>query len=231
MGGCDADQGFPVNPPGGGLQPTAGVATGGGHGTVGASVQGRVCMITTDPRALGDCAVTGAAGLIVSLGGATTTTTANGSFVLATPAATNGLVFNVTGANVVPSTQAFSAVNTIPVFTTALFDQVLAANGVQLPGGSGSIFASVLDSSGNPIANVTASAVPASAFPPLFDGSTPTTFGQSQTGQLGIVFFPGLTTNSPTTLTFSDLTSGQESTVGGVQVFDGGITFVEQPIL
>jgi hypothetical protein len=43
------------------------------------------------------------------------------------------------------------------------------------------------------------------------------------------VFFPGATTVGPTTLGFTD-SARQESTVGGVQVFDGGVTFVSSPI-
>ena len=49
------------------------------------------------------------------------------------------------------------------------------------------------------------------------------------TGTSGIVFFPGLTTLGPASLNFAG-SQGQESTVDGVQVFDGGITFVSAPL-
>lgn len=220
----DVPSDLPVNPQGG-----IGTQTGGGGGTA-QLVIGRVCLITADPRALGTCATTGAGGLTVSLAGITTTTSASGAFTMQAPTATNGLVFNVSGTGVVPAAQAFSPTNTIPALSQDLFNQILAANSVQVPAGSGSIFASVIDRSGQPVANVTAMSTPASTSPPLFDGTTPTTFGTSQTGQRGIVFFPGLTTLGPVSLTFTDVTSGRETTVDGVQVFDGGITFVSAPI-
>jgi hypothetical protein len=223
---------LPVNPPSGDTAPVAGTAV---HGVSGLGsnlliVSGRVCLITADPRALTKCASTGADGLVVTLAGATTTTLSDGVFSLAAPIATNNLVFNVSGSGVIASSQAFSVNNVIPVIQRDVFNQILAQNNLALPVGAGSIFATVVDRFGNPVAGVTATSTPSSASPPLFDGVTPTTFGQSQTGQMGIVFFPGLTTNGPTSLTFSDLTSGQETTVGGVQVFDGGLTFVEAPL-
>jgi hypothetical protein len=220
----DFPSGLPVQPQGGiGTQP-------GGTGQTGGFVIGRVCLITTDPRALASCASTGAQGMTVTLAGVTATTSTTGAFTLPAPTATNGLVFSVTGTTVVPAAQAFSPVNTIPALSSDLFNQILAANSVQIPSGSGSIIAAVVTRSGQPAANVTAMSTPASTSPPLFDGTTPTTFATSQTGQAGIVFFPGLTTIGPVSLTFTDITSGLETTVDGVQVFDGGITFVSAPL-
>jgi hypothetical protein len=40
------------------------------------------------------------------------------------------------------------------------------------------------------------------------------------------VFLPGVTAG-PASVTFSDLASASETTVDGIQVVDGGITFVD----
>ena len=47
------------------------------------------------------------------------------------------------------------------------------------------------------------------------------------TGTQGVVFFSGAPTTVPVNVTFIDPQSHTETTVGGVQVIDGGITFVE----
>jgi hypothetical protein len=210
--GDPPDDDYPVLPGGGFGVPTAG------------SIAGRVCLIMADPRALDTCADTGADNITVALGSATTTTAANGAFALVPPPGSN-LVFTVSGPSIVTSSQMFSPTNLIPAINADLFDQVLAANGIVLSPGSGSIFGSVFVR-GVPAAGVTVASTPSPAFGPFFDGTTPTTFGLDETGVRGVVFLPGVTVG-PASVTFSDLATAGETTVEGIQVVDGGITFVD----
>ena len=200
-----------------------------GHGSgvpgeTSGAISGRVCLIMTDPRALATCADSGADNLTVSLGGVTAVTAANGAFTLVPPTGSN-LAFTVSGPTIVTSTQLFSPTNVIPAINADLFDEVLAANGIVLAPGSGSIFGSVL-SRGVPAAGITAASTPSPAFGPFFDGTTPTSFTLDATGARGVVFLPGVTVG-PASVTFSDLSSESETTVDGIEVVDGGITFVD----
>lgn len=194
--------------------------------STGATITGRVCVITSDATALAACATTGAGGLTVRFGTAIATTADNGTFVLSAAASPN-IAFNVTGPAIVPSTRAFTVPTTIPVLTQQLFDQVLAQNGIVLSGGTGSIFASVINSAGQPVSGVTVNATPSPLFGPFFDGTTPAGFTLNGTGARGVVFLPGMSTASPATITFTDSGATNETTVAGIQVIDGGITFTD----
>jgi hypothetical protein len=213
----DADNDYPVAPQGGG--------TPGGGGTSAPALRGRVCLVT-DPRFLATCAETGAGGLTVAIGNGTATTTDNGSFVMGTPTGGATSTVSVTGAGIVPATTPLTAAAQIPVLNQALFDQMVLATGITTTNGSGSILATVRRGA-EPVPGVTATATPSPAFGPFFDGTTPTGFTLDPTGTQGVVFFSGAATNAPVNVTFTDPARQTETTVGGVQVIDGGITFVE----
>jgi hypothetical protein len=225
-GGCDVDDDHLHILAGGGGQQTAT-----GPGTIGVApttvllIAGRACLLA-DPRFFAVCADTGAAGLTVALAGRTVTTGTNGSFAMSPPQGTANLVFTVSGPNIITSTQPFAAVNTIPVLTQQMFNNVLTANGITLTQGSGSILASVVTRGGFPAVGVTAVSTPSPAFGPFFDGTTPTAFTLNGTGARGVVFFPGVSVG-PASLTFTDLATSGETTVDGVQVVDGGLTLVD----
>ncbi|HEY1554207.1 MAG TPA: hypothetical protein VGF94_05200 [Kofleriaceae bacterium] len=191
-------------------------------------ITGRACLVAIDPRALFECAAAGAGGLVVALGSNSTTTLDDGSFSLQTPGGASGML-QISGAGIASSAQAVGAINLVPAISSDLFAQMLADNEISLAPSTGSIIASVTNAEGQPIAGVTATSIPSASSGPFFDGTEPTQFGQSETGNSGIVFFPGLTTLGPTTLGLTD-SAGLESTVDGVQVFDGGITYVAAPI-
>lgn len=217
MTGDDGNQ--HVIPNGGNFPAVAG-------GSTSSTITGRVCVITTDATALASCATTGAGGLTVRFGTAVATTADNGAFTIQS-VPSSSLNFLVTGPNIVPSTRVFTVPTTIPVLTQDLFDQVLAQNGIVLTAGSGSIFGSVLGRGGAPVSGVTVTSTPSPAFGPFFDGTTPSTFTLNGTGARGVFFLPGMTTASPATLTFTDTAASTETTVDGVQVIDGGITFMD----
>jgi len=133
---------------------------------------------------------------------------------------------SVTGSGIVPATTQLNANAQIPVINQALFDMMVLQTGIVTTHGSGSILATI-SRRGEPVANITAVATPAPAFGPFFDGTTPTGFTVNPTGAQGVVFFSGAPVNTPVSVTFTDPATQTETTVGGVQVIDGGITFVE----
>jgi hypothetical protein len=203
-----------------------GPAAAGGGGNSGTQVTGRVCMLA-DPRILSECSDTLAGGLSVSLGSSRTLTLPNGQFTMSVPTgSTTSLSFAVAGSSVITASQPFSNDITIPVLPSDLFGQILAANGIALTHGSGTILASVVDRGGVPLAGVTATSTPSSAFGPFFDGTTPTAWTLNGTGERGVVMFPGVAVG-PVALSFGNIGSTGESTVDGVQVIDGGITIVD----
>ena len=79
---------------------------------------------------------------------------------------------------------------------------------------------------GGPATGITVSAMPLPAFPPRFDGGTPTAWRLDETGQRGVVWLPGVALG-PTQLTFRDLATSGETTVNGVKVVNGGITMMD----
>jgi hypothetical protein len=198
---------------------------GGGGGGAPATLVGRVCLVN-DARSLSTCSDTGAGGLMVAIGNTTATTNANGEFVMDTPTAGNTSTISVTGTGIVPSTQALTANAQIPVITQQLFDQMVAATGITTTAGTGSIMATVVRG-GEPVNGVTATATPSPAFGPFYDGTSPTAWTLNPTGTMGVVWFPGAAVNMPVNVTFNDPARQTETTVGGVQVIDGGVTFVE----
>jgi hypothetical protein len=196
-------------------------------------VKGQACVVA-DPRDLTSCATTGASGLTVRLGDQIATTDASGSFELAAPATTGSgtgsspAMLGVTGAGVVPTQLALpttSGTTTIPLLKADLFAQMMAANGVTLSSGSGSILGTVARG-GLPVTGATVSSTPSPAFGPLFDGSTPTSWTLDGTGARGVWWIPGVAAG-PTQLTFRDLATSSETTVDGVQVINGGITIMD----
>ena len=185
---------------------------------------GRVCVLV-DARVFATCTTFNLLPMTVKVGASSTTTNPDGTFVLPAPQGSN-LAFTVTGPNIVTSTQPFSVNNTIPVVPQDLFGQMLTANGITLTAGSGSVLASVVSRGGVPVSGVTAVSTPSPAFGPFFDGTTPTSWTLNGTGSRGIVWLPGVNAGAAS-LTLNDVGSSGETTVDGIQVIDGGITFVD----
>ncbi|HTR50145.1 MAG TPA: hypothetical protein VMJ10_05505, partial [Kofleriaceae bacterium] len=150
---------LPVNPPHGGQSIVSGSGVvGSPPGTV-ILLTGRVCLITVNVFALGECAGTGVGGLNVALGGAVAVTGDDGTFTIQA-VSQPGLVFRVDGDNIVPAAQALQAINIIPTFSSSLFATVIAQNGISIPPAGGSVMASVTNSAGAPMAGVTATSTP-----------------------------------------------------------------------
>ena len=196
-----------------------------GAGTTPLVIIGRVCVLT-DPRVLTSCIATGAQNLTVTIGNSVTTTALDGSFTINTPTSGATGTVTVTGVGVVPSSQVLAPNLLVPVVREELFSRILAANGIVLTPGSGSIVAGI-ERGCTPVQGATVTSTPSPAFGPFFDGTTPTAWTLDGTGAEGVAFLPGFSTGTPVNLTFNDVASSSETTVGGVGVIDGGITFVE----
>ncbi len=175
---------------------------------------GRVCLLT-DVRDMDDCATTGAAGLTVRLGTAATTTSADGSFSITAQTGT-GLVWRVTGPNIVSSFEVLADYQ-IPAITTTAFNAMKAGSTptvMELPGeGSLMLYAS---SNGAAVAGVTATTTPAFYFA-YYDGATQAAWEQDSTGPEGGIWIPGIDVGS--------VTYDAGAVTGTAPIFDGGITF------
>jgi hypothetical protein len=224
--GCTDQDGpkYDINTPSG---PGAGTQPGGGGAS--ARISGRVCVLA-DPQILDACSIKGAGGLTVNMGAATATTTADGSFSLEPDAGTDlaRTPISVTGAGVVASQTSIHGANIVPVMSNDLFNQMVLATGITTESNAGAILATVDTNAGLAASGITASANPALAAGPFFDstgGTSPWTL--DATGARGVAFFPNVSTAGPTSLTFTNPATAGETTVDGIQVVDGGITYVD----
>lgn len=199
-----------------------------------AQLKGRVCVVT-DARAMAQCATTGAGGLAVSAGSNATTTADDGTFELTMPSNFAGQVA-VSGAGVQPtfaSSAAFAnamtagTVTSVPVMNADTYQQMVLATGLQSTVGTGAIIASVTRG-GLPVSGATITTTPAASGGAFYEGATPTGFDGVATGQSGIAWAPGIATGTAS-INITDPESG-ETTVGGVQVVDGGLTLTEVPL-
>lgn len=213
---------------------TGGSGDGGSPGGFdgGGAIKGRVCL-ASDPRALTEvvsptaCASTGAGGLTVYLGGSNATTADDGTFTIAAPGATSGLVWHVEGPGIVPSTMLFSDYE-IPALSTATMSALEAANGVTLVPGEGSIFAQILrDGAGDP--DVTVTCTPTPDYGTFSDGATATQWAHAATGAFGTAWCPGLDVGDGTaTVKASDTSTPPVVLTTSPQPIEaGGITFVQ----
>ena len=192
----------------------------------GAHVLGRVC-VATDLRGM-SCSTGGAGGFTVSAGTVQAQTAADGTFELTTTDTTGFTVTSATetgGIRLVPTSSTFGTSVIVPAIDADVFARTLSSNGILLSEGTGTVIARVTRN-GVPLSGVTASSSSASAFGPFFDGSSADVFGLDSTGQFGTVIFPGITAGN-VDLSFEHVLGGQETTVNGVQVRNGGITVLD----
>ncbi len=193
-----------------------------------AIINGRVCLVTADPRHIGldpasDCASTGANGLTVRLGDSVTTTGDDGSFSIDAPEMLTGSIWSVTGSSIVSSYKVFSDYQ-IPAFTTTLYNSMLSANGVIPLPGQGSVIAQLV-ANGQGEAGVVGASTPTAEYAPYYDGSTPTSFTQAASGAAGIMWITGIDVG---TATVKATQSGAQQglTTASQPIVDGALTFV-----
>jgi len=207
------------------IEPTPGSPGGVFGGDAATVLRGRVCVIDSLTTTI-TCATTGVDNITVNLGDQTTTTSSDGTFTISPPVGT-GLSFQVSGPNVMTTSQALTARAQINALRQAAFDQMVTVNGVTVPANAGSIIATVTRA-GVGVSGVTATSTPSPAAGPFFAGSEPMPWSINATGASGIVWFPGINAG-PADLSFFTGTGGS-AIVGGVQVINGGITMVETPL-
>jgi hypothetical protein len=199
-------------------------------GTSGGTAVGRVCRAPDMRAVLSGCASSGVGGLTITLGDQTATTDDTGQFELPIPiGSTMDLSYTVSGPGIVPTSTPFnpntSSGGSVPAIDADLYNRLLAANGIVLAPGSGSILSSVFRR-GVPVGGVTMRSTPSPAFGPFYDGSTPDAWTLNGTGARGVIWAPGVAMGT-TSVTFSDLATSTETTVDGVQVINGGVTILD----
>jgi len=223
VGGGGNDGGFqlPDGNGGGGNDATGDSGTDGAVLAVDANeFDGRVCLLT-DIRDFETCASTGADGLTVRLGTATATTAADGTFTIVGQSGT-GLVWRITGPNIV-STYEPLADYFIPAILKTDFDALRAGSAdpdVTLVPGEGSMMVFV-SRNGVGVSGVTATSSPA-FYQPFYDGATEFAWTQTATLSAGVVWVPGLDVGTAT-INVKDANAVAGMVTG--PIFDGGITF------
>jgi hypothetical protein len=184
-------------------------------------IMGRVCLLT-DVRDMDDCATTGASGLTVRLGTASAVTTADGSFSIAGQM-TAGLVWRVTGPNIVSSFEVLADYQ-IPAITTSAFAAMKAGSSpavMEVPG-EGSLMIYVSKNGAGAVGEI---ATPADTSPAFYfayyDGATQAAWEQDSTGAEGAIWIPGIDVGSVS----YNISGPAGDGTGTAPIFDGGITF------
>lgn len=211
---------YPIGPggygTGNGTTPDASADSSGGDGGM---ISGRVCLIS-DARMPVSCASSGADGLTVTLGSATATTSADGSFSIATVTGT-GLVWRVSGTGIVASAMQVSTVATIPALSELVYADMVTTNQAVSGDGSGAIIAR-FTSGASGVSGLQAATTPAPGGQIFYDGTSATEWDTTSTGTFGVVWVPGLVTGSAN-LTVS---GAKDTMIDGIPVYADTVTFV-----
>jgi hypothetical protein len=215
---------FPVMPGGhgpGGSTPGPDAAIDSGDG--GAKLLGRVCLIGDPKLPTTGCADTGAGNLLVTLGLNTATTSDNGTFEIQATAATNA-VWTVSGENIVPTVEPFTAQTLIPAVLATPFADLQNANGVLFMAGAGDVFVRVVQNS-TPVAGATAIATGQQVYQSLYDPPSGQVWTTTATGTLGVAWLPGVPVGTQTVTVQPPATTAQ-ITISNVPIVEGALTFV-----
>ena len=188
-------------------------------------LSGRVCLVS-DARLLTDsanCSMTAAGGLTVRLGNQSTTTSADGSFMIVNDPAAEP-VWRVTGTGVVSS---YSPLGNyyVPTLTQAGYNAITSANSVTTVPGQGDVMVLELHN-GAGAAGVTAvsTSTPAPLYSTFYSTASSTIWAQgTSTDTHGVAWLPGINVGTV------NISSTGTSTIAsaGVPVKDGGVTFIQ----
>ena len=204
--GCQAggagDDDYPIGGGGAGggtSGPRVDAGGGGGDGGPGegATIRGRVCLLSDLSRltsaAPGDCATTGASGLDVKLGNSTPVkTSADGSFAIPAQTGTN-LSWRVTGQDLVTSIVPVSTSALLPAIRVGAYLDLQGSNGVIIAPGQGSIVARVIrgtTTGTTAVMGATARVTGGESLQTLYDGTSATVWATTATGALGVAWLP-----------------------------------------
>ncbi len=220
LAGCkDAGDMLPVVPGGGGtgssMQPDAAMIEEDG----GTEIQGRVCLLS-DPRAPATCAASGADGLAVTLGGQSATTAGDGSFTIMRPSGTN-LTWLVNGTGIEPGVMRAALGSTIPVLSSLLYGDMIAGMSAVVTTEDGAIIAQ-LRRNNAPFTDAVAVATPVPDSEVYYDGPGVSDWDFDSTGAAGVVWISAI---PPGNASLAVDNGTVQTTVGGIPVFAGAITF------
>lgn len=190
--------------------------SGGSSGHFYKQVTGKVCLLT-DTRRLDSCATTGALGVTIESGLGSAAAKDDGSFTITVDTSV-GDAWRLSGPSIVTSVIEHSDGATLPAVTAADYQALLAANGVTIAAGHGSVFA-YLTAAGDPLPKAVASG----AFTSLYDGATAAAWRGDATGALGAAWLPDLVAGDDL-VTISPL--GKPPFIIHVAVAEQSITFV-----
>ncbi|HSD88835.1 MAG TPA: hypothetical protein VLB44_15010 [Kofleriaceae bacterium] len=222
--GCGRDvEMYPVNPGGGGGPSGTGMADAAITIDGSNTILGRVCLIA-DARTPTACASSGADALTVTLGSATATPAADGTFSIARPSG-SGLVWRVSGTDIVGAAMEEASGTTIPAIGAALYADMTTTNSAINNNGTGAIIAQ-LTHGGAALVNATALPSPVPAGNVYYDGISAIVWSLDVTGSFGVVWVPGMTPGTAQ-LTIDGTAQG---TITGIPVFADTVTFVAAEI-
>lgn len=219
--GCTTTPGpdYDVTTPSPGSDPSGGGATT-------AQITGRVCVLA-DAQLTSACEITGGGGLTVNFGQNTATTAADGSFTIPTTGVANGTPISVSGAGITSSQVRATGSPVIPVMSNDLYNNMVLATGITTEPDTGVILASLESQQNAPLVGTTVTTNPAAASGVFYDNAQGTSpWSTNATGARGIVMVPNVPSGATTSMTFTN-SSGGETTVDGIQVVTGGVTFTD----
>ena len=179
---------------------------------------GRVCLVA-DPRTLDVCSSTGAGGLTVRLGPATTVTAADGTFSIA---GSNAPFWVVTGSTIVTTVKNVGDYE-IPAISRTLFSSMISTNLMPYPPnpGEGHLIAQLIHNA-MPVPGATAEPMTTATWNPFYNGSSATQWTQTDTGTNSTVWIPSIDVGTVTEIFHG---AGEDVTMGNLSIQDGAITF------
>ena len=219
---CKTETNYPVGGGGGGGGGGTLHLDAPGDGEGSGSAMARACVLT-DPRDLTSCQGSGAAGLTVTLGSETATTADDGSFTITRPTGTN-TVWDVTGSTVVESVTPYAGQTRISVMNATMFADLRGANAVQPVAGHGDLLVRVVRGGASGPGEVVTSVPPNDPYGTVYDGLTPQSWTPSATGTYGTAYLAEIVTG--TTAVRISAGGTLQTTLSGIPITDGGMTFV-----
>ena len=172
-------------------------------GDAGAAIDGQICGLV-DYRDWDDCTMSGYDGYLVELGTSQGSANDGGMFSMPTPGGTNLVwkVYDVVVGTPARTTYAPFSPSTV-VFTHRQADyEDLAQNNGAAPISGGAVFVRVRKAN-VPVVDATATITPASASLTLYDDVSAATWGVTNTGELGVIWFPNVPASAAATVTIT----------------------------
>jgi hypothetical protein len=228
LGACQEDKGSGVPSQPGGPGGSSGQTrpdAGGGGGDADLLITGRVCLLVDNPQTLSTCAASGVAGLTVALDGATALTADDGTFTIARPSGTVGLVWQVSGTDLVTSVMKFGAMGampTLPAMPRVVYEQMIVAVNPPLGAGSGALMTRITRS-GFAVSGATVTTRPPTDSITFYDGTSAIDWRTDATGSSGVAWIPSIVPGTAELIVTANAT---DTVFTNIPVVADAITFV-----